>query len=270
MKQKRPEIITLTPTLAAELLEHNTLNRPLSQPHVERIAKQILDGKWRFNGDTIKVAETGDVLDGQHRLWAVIEAKKPVDTILVRNIEREAFATIDTLRKPRSGSDVLALNGATHYRATAAAALQWLVRWQRNAIEDYKAPQFRVENSDIEAAYAAHPGIIRAVERAHQVRNVGNPSIIGFFYYVLTNRNPDLAERMMTTLENPAGVAVTDPFFRLRAYFLSDHHKRKEPIVSIANMIKATNAAHRGQKIQVLNWKHQGEKREMFPDLSVK
>lgn len=270
IKVKRPEIITLTPDMATKLLEHNTLNRPLSQPHVERIAKQIVEGKWRFNGDTIKVSDDGNVLDGQHRLWAIIEAKKPVETILVRGIERDAFATIDTVRKPRSGSDVLALNGATHHRPATAAALQWLIRWQRNCIEEYKAPKWRVENSDIEAAFATHPGIVNAVDRANKVRNVGNPGIIGFFYYVLTNRNAELAERMMATLENPAGVGVTDPFFKLRAYFLSDHHKRKEPIVTIANMIKAANAAHRGQKIQVLNWKHQGERREFFPELAVK
>lgn len=264
-----PRRITLTPDMATQLLESNGMNRPLSDVHVQRIAGQIKTGKWRFNGDTIKVAEGGDVLDGQHRLWAVIEAKQAVDTIIIYGIAREAFATVDTLRKPRSGADVLALCGASHYRNTISMALSWLLRWQRGVLETYKAPQNRIENSDIEEAFAAHPGIVRAAERAHRIRSLANPSIMTFLYYVMVNRNAVLAERMMDTLENPAGVRVSDPFFRLRAYFTADHHRRKEPLVTIALTIKAANAAKLDKKIEVLNWKHQGERVEAFPVLDI-
>lgn len=268
-KPRDLERLTISPELATTLLEHNRLNRPLNDQHVQRIARQIIDDKWRFNGDTIKIAEGGDVLDGQHRLWAVIEAKKPIETILVRGVAREAFATIDTLRKPRSGSDILALAGATRYRNHASSALSWLLRWQRNCLEDYKAPHNKIENSDIETAFANNPGIIRAVERAAGLRSLANPAIMGFFYYILTNRNAELAERLMVTLETPAGIGVTDPFFRLRAYFLADHNKRKEPLVTIALAIKAANAAERNVKINVLSWKNQGKNPEAFPTLDV-
>jgi hypothetical protein len=255
------ELITVTPEKATELLEHNRLNRPL--------AAQIIAGKWRFNGDTIKIAATGDVLDGQHRLWAVIEAKRPIDTLIVYGVEREAFATIDTLRKVRSGGDVLSLNGASRYRNIMASALQWLVRWQRGVLPEWKSPQNKIENSDIEGAYADNPGIVNAVERAVALRTVANPSLLGFFYYVLASRNEELAERMMQTLENPAGVGVNDPFFRLRSYFISDHQKQKIPLVSIALCVKAANAAHAKRPVQNLTWKNQGKTLEPFPTLAV-
>src|SRR5216683_3522813 len=124
-KSETPQIVTITPEMAMNLLEHNTLNRPLNDQHVQRISRQIIDGKWRFNGDTIKIADTNDVLDGQHRLWAVIEAKKPIETIIVYGIARDAFATIDTLRKPRSFADVVALNGTARHRNYVASALTW-------------------------------------------------------------------------------------------------------------------------------------------------
>lgn len=263
------QTITLTPEKATELLEHNQLNRPLSDQHVKRIAAQIISGKWRFNGDTIKIASTGDVLDGQHRLWAVIEAKKAVDTVLVRGIDREAFSTIDTLRKPRSGSDVIALSGHPRHRQITAMALTWLLRWQKKCLEDYKAPQHRIENSDIEQAFADNAGILRAVEEAQKLRGLANASLLAFFYYVLTNRNPDLAERLLTTLHNPAGVALSDPFFRLRSYFTNNTERRKEPLITIALMIKAANAAHLEQKMQTLSWKSQGNSPEAFPILKV-
>lgn len=269
-KTKAPEITIVTPEMAMQLLEYNTLNRPVSDIHVARITRQIIEDKWRFNGDTIKIASTGDVLDGQHRLWAIVNSKKSVETIIVRGIAREAFATIDTVRKMRSGSDTLALNGAARYRSVTATALMWLIRWQRGVIEKYRAPENKVENSDIEQAFAENPGMERAVERAMALRRLCNPSLMAFLFYILTNRNTELAERMMTTLENPAGVGINDPFFRLRSYFVNrDYdHKVKDPLVTIALTIKAVNAAHEGKKIQTLSWKSQGKNPEAFPELN--
>lgn len=268
-KSDKLEVITLTPARATELLEHNTMNRPIGDQHVKRIAQQIIDGKWMFNGDSIKISSDGEVVDGQHRLWACITAEKPIETVIVYGVAREAFATVDTLRKPRSGADILALNGAARYRNIAASALQWLIRWQSGHITEWRDPKYRVENSDVERAYVAHPGIMRAVERAVMLRSIGNPSIIGFFYYVLSNKAPELADRMMDTLADPSGVSVNDPYFRLRAYFTGDHLKAKQPLMSIALMIKATNAAKNGQKVQVLNWRNQGKAAEDFPVLKA-
>lgn len=252
-----------------ELLEHNTLNRPIGDAHVHRIARQIVEKKWRYNGDTIKVSDNGEVLDGQHRLWAIIEAKTPVETLVVYGIARDAFATIDTIRRQRSGGDTLSLNGVGRHRNVAASALQWLIRWQRGSIADWRAPVNKIENSDIEDAWASHPTIMNAVDRAMHMRSLTNPSLMAFLYYVLSNRNADLAERMMKTLEEPGPISLTDPFYKLREYFLADHHKRKEPLTTIALAIKAANAAHRNASIQVLRWNNQGITAEAFPTLDV-
>lgn len=266
--KEAPKIVRITPEDAVAMLEMNDSNRPLNDQHVKRIARQIADGKWKFNGDTIKIAVTNDILDGQHRLWAIIEAKTAVETIVVRGIEADAFATIDTLRKPRSGSDVLALLGASRQRSTISVALQWLTRWQRKCLETYRAPQNRIENSDIEQAYRDNPGIVRAAEAATRLRGLANPGIIAFFYFVLTNRNPDLAERMLHTLENPAGVGINDPFFRLRSYFTSDK-ARKDPLTTIVYMIKAANAAYENKEVKALSWRNQGSFAEPMPTLNV-
>lgn len=263
------KIITITPEKAMQLLERNNINRPLNDQHVKRIARQITDGKWRFNGDTIKIATTNDVLDGQHRLWAIIEAKTPVDTIIVEGIEREAFATIDTLRKPRSFADIVALNGTSRHRNYIASALTWLIRWQSGVIETYKAPENRVENSDIETAFAQNPGIVRAVEECHKARGIGSTAIIAFLYYVIFNRNEKLAERMIDTLADPAGIGVNDPFFRFRAYLAADHRRPKDALTTIALGIKAANAAYENKKIQTLSWKSQGKSPEAFPTLDI-
>lgn len=247
------EIITVTPEMAVQILERNELNRPLNDQHVHRIARQITEGKWKFNGDTIKVADDHSVVDGQHRLWACIEAKQSIETVIVYGVDKDAFSTIDTLRKPRSGSDVIALAGTLKYRNHVAAALGWLVRHQKGVIPTFTQPQNKVENSDIEAAFAKHPGIVRAVERCAVLRGLVNPGLVAFAYYIALDRNGVLAERMINTLVDPAGVSINDPFFRLRSYFTSDHHRRKEAVMTIALMIKALNAARHNKKIAALS-----------------
>lgn len=259
----------VTPELAAELLEHNQLNRPLSDVHVQRIARLIKAGKWKLNGDSIKISLEGDVLDGQHRLWAIIEAKVPVETVLVRGIAREAFATIDTIRRSRSGADTLAINGVGRQRQGMAAALTWLLRWQRGVMETYRAPINRIENSDIEEAFEHHPKIAHAVEVCTQLRRLCNVGILSFLYYIFANRNPEIADRMIETMKNPAGVGINDPFFRLRQYFTSDHHMKKDGLVTIALAIKAANAAHQGREVGGLRWTNQGKTAEEFPELEI-
>jgi hypothetical protein len=255
--------------MATQLLDSNNLNRPISDQHVQRIAGQIREGKWRFNGDTIKISEDESVLDGQHRLWAVMESKTAVETILVRGLKREAFTTIDTIRRPRSGGDTIALSGIVLHRNQIAMALSWLLRWQRGVIHEYKAPQHRIENSDIEAAFTAHPGMARALEVASKVRAIANPAVIGFAYYAMANQNTEVAEKFIYVMRDPAGVGVNYPFFRLRSYFVTDRTHRKDPVMSIALIFKAANAVCEGREMQVLAWRSQGEKPEAFPILKL-
>lgn len=267
-KAERLAVTEITPEMAAELLELNQNNRPLSELHVKRIAAQIKAGKWQFNGDTIKIASSNDILDGQHRLWAVIEAKKPIKTVIVRNVDKEAFTTIDTIRKTRTAGDTLATLGQEVYRTVAGSAYQWFLRWQRGIVPVYRAPGNRIENSDIEEAFRDHPRMIEAVIKAKRVHRIGNPAVIGAMYYVIHNRDPDIADRMLEILEEPEKGGLSNPFFKLRAYFLSDKDRRKDPIMTIALIIKAANAAHSGKKLEILVWRNQGKRAEAFPELS--
>ncbi len=262
--------ILLTPEMATELLNHNGLNRPVSDPHVRRLVDQIKRGLWQFNGDTIKVSDAGEILDGQHRCWACVEAAMPIETIVVKGIPRAAFATVDTLRKPRGAADILSLNGVTAHRREAAVALTWLVRWQRKPPTLASGSGQRVENSEIEAAYAHHPNIVQAAQVATPcVRGFVSPGLIAFIYYIFSNRDHDLAERFIKTLESPAGLPISDPFFKFRQYLVSGNKERKKTAqVVIAMAIKAANAAHAGKKIESLMWKNSGAKPEIFPKIA--
>lgn len=100
----------ITPAQAERYLEHNTTNRPMRQKHVDKLASDITEGRWRLNGSTIVFNGDGTLLDGQHRLAAVIKSGAPVELVVVRGVSKAAMATIDAniTRKP---SDVAAMRG---------------------------------------------------------------------------------------------------------------------------------------------------------------
>lgn len=255
------------------MLEKNKHNRPLSQLHVKRLAHEIAAGRWQYNGDTIKIANNDAVLDGQHRLWAVIEANKAINTLVVNGIEPEAFTTIDTLRKHRTFSDIVGMCGTMRNRNIIATALMWLIRWERGTlpIGNFKAPEARIENTDIDAALRNHPNIVQAVEKTACIRRCGNHGVLACFYYVLCcHDREDLAENMVSILEDPSGTPLTNGFYLLRSYLQGRDRQRLDHRNTFAIAIKAANAVANRKRPEALSWKSQGRHPEAFPVLDIK
>ena len=107
------EMTTITPPMAALLLGNNGANRKLNKRHVDFLADQIKSGKWQKNGQTIVIAKDGTLMDGQHRLNAIVAANVPADIGLCTGAPKVAMATIDN-GKPRSAYDVLTMEKCTH------------------------------------------------------------------------------------------------------------------------------------------------------------
>lgn len=117
----KAQLEIITPAIAQRLLEANPKNRPVSEYTVERYADDIINGRWKQNGQSIIVSSDGELLDGQHRLSAIIKAAKPLGLLVVRNVDPDSFDTIDS-GKARSVSDVLAIRGHANNHVLAGAA----------------------------------------------------------------------------------------------------------------------------------------------------
>ena len=120
----------VTPNMATEWLEQNKRNRHIRQSHVDDLAQEIKSGLWKFDGATIRFDTEGNILDGQHRLWAVIESGLSIDTFVVLGLESDVFAVIDT-GIVRTGADVLSrLDMTPQERRTASTAVAWIMRYR--------------------------------------------------------------------------------------------------------------------------------------------
>lgn len=109
-KSPDPEVVTITPEEAISICEeYNGFNRPVDWNIVHYYASQMKEGLWQINGEAIILSDQGELLDGQHRLYACVEAGVPFRTILVKGISKEAFKTINTGKK-RTGRDIFTIN----------------------------------------------------------------------------------------------------------------------------------------------------------------
>lgn len=91
---------------AQKILAGNTANRPLSITAVKKLEQIIKNGEWLFNGDTIRIAKDLTLIDGQHRLQAVLNTNISINTSILLNANKNIFKTIDVGKK-RTISDMI-------------------------------------------------------------------------------------------------------------------------------------------------------------------
>ena len=112
------------PEEAKVILGGNTRNRRLRERTlVDSFARDMVNGNWRFTGDPIQIAPDGLLLNGQHRLHAIIRANVRLKFVVIRNVDPAAQDVMDT-GGTRSPGDVLTLRGLASGKQLAAAAGQ--------------------------------------------------------------------------------------------------------------------------------------------------
>ncbi len=95
--------VQLTPIHIEKLLEINTNNIPPVKTKINLYADYMINGRWMYNGDSIRVSKSGVLLDGQNRLMAAQKAKVNLVCDLIVGLEDEVFNTIDQGRTRQKG-----------------------------------------------------------------------------------------------------------------------------------------------------------------------
>ncbi|MFD8391057.1 hypothetical protein ACFV2N_18110 [Streptomyces sp. NPDC059680] len=93
-------LVLIGPALAKILLKRNRKNRSQREATVGDYLRDIQSGTWGLNGETIKFARTGDLLDVQHRLEVIVKASVAMETFIVVGPAPETQATMDAGRPP--------------------------------------------------------------------------------------------------------------------------------------------------------------------------
>ncbi len=114
---------TITPELAAKLLEKNiSNNRNIKASVVEKYYQDMSSGNWKLS-DALKFDKHGNLIDGQHRLHAIIKFNRPVDFLVVENYDTESAQYLDIGSK-RTVKDIADLQGKTDFTVLTGSVLR--------------------------------------------------------------------------------------------------------------------------------------------------
>jgi len=173
------EWVTVEPADAERWLQNNDANRGLRARAVNAYARDMEHGKWMLTGESVKFDRHGNLLDGQHRLSAIVQSGQPPRLLIVSGIDPAVRTVIDT-GAVRTGGDALriaGLGGGNPYALASAARL--LVLWHSGRLVTMTSGmrgEDRATHSEIVDMVTHRPDLLDAVhESTRDYQRIGIP-----------------------------------------------------------------------------------------------
>lgn len=242
----------ITPQIAARMLEANTNNRPARDGLVQSYAEDMRAGRWQTNGDAIRFNVDGQLIDGQHRLFAIIRSGLTIPSLVIRNLGNAAFQTIDGGATRKAG-DILNMMDVKNANTVASVA-RMSILYTSGQIQ-----QRRVSRTAIVEFVEAHPYI---AEAAHISRPAGrgghlNAAPVSAIIFLANERRyyDDEIASFLEGIVEGAGLERGDPRLALREWSVNErmrNHGKLNTIVTFAAVARAWNAYAKGERLIVI------------------
>ena len=258
----KSEIKTITPAIAREMVKTNIgHNRTASQSHVTHLAQQMRAGQWMLNGAAIIIDEQGNVIDGQHRLLAVIKSSCAIASLVISGVESDSFMTIDTGKK-RSPGNILQISGIKN-GTVAASAVTGVINYRRamtsnggdgGSLNSY----IRGSTQDLVAEYNTNPDVYAAaIKVGGKLKKICRPSVSSTLYAlaVLEAGHPmDRVDLFWAKMLDGSNLTKNDPILLFRNRLIDNRNSKAKLNLADQLMIgiKAWNAHISGKSIALL------------------
>ena len=177
-----------------------------------------LKGRWKITGHGISLDPDGNVLDGQHRLMAIIAYGFPVETIVVIGIEPGAQQYMDTGRS-RKISDILKMFDGVKNAGRTVATVRFLNVFDRGFLQPGNLDDCREVIKEYKKQFEWISGV-----------KPGQAPRTALFYapLVWAHRNglPDEAEMFLQEMSTLEGLSAGSPVLALK--HILDNRKLKD------------------------------------------
>lgn len=244
-------VVEVSPEMARKWLERNIGNRPASPKHVAKLESAIRGGKWKMTGDPIRFSKSGKLIDGQHRLQAILNSGETVTCVVMRDLEDEIFDVLDS-GKGRQKSDVLFIELGLPVETckVLASSAGWVL--------DYEHGQYgfngRAEKAEVLEFVQSNPQLIYSAEYAQALPHQSPVprSIAAMFHFYACRRSQVSVERFLERFMVGAVDGANDNLLHLRNKCFNAKVARR-PLSRtevIGQMIKIWNAEQRGKPIK--------------------
>lgn len=240
----------VTPDRAKHWLANMKNDRPFSSNTAAMYAEVMRRNEWKFNGDPVRLNTEGKLMDGQHRMHAIVNSGKAQKMLIVSGLDSSVFDTIDVGKK-RSAGDLLGIAGYTHGIPLASATRALLI-YESGALwaeQTAKLIDYQPTGKQIVAYVHDNPEVYECVRNIYNVHNYATrlvaPSAIGLAYILAHRHSKSKAEQFINGFVGNEPTERTDARWVAREYM---SRQRNEAAVHKltsnqmqAVMIKAAN-----------------------------
>lgn len=256
-------IMRITPEIAREMMKLNTKNRKLDKRNALLLRDAILQGEWYMNGEAIIFAADGSLLNGQHRLWAIIASEAAVDVLVVRGVDPASFKTLDSGRARRAG-EVLAMDGEKNSNRVAAA-VQALLAFVDASGRLYGGSCANGRKATPSTCYRIldrHPGIRDSVREMHR-SSLYHSQHAAMLHYLFSRVSSQVAQAFADVLAS-GHPDIGRPFVIFRETLVRTPVCSENRVSCAAKAIKAFNAELCGDRPKMFKFLP----KEEFPTIS--
>ena len=263
----KTEVRKVNKATAEMMLKKNYSNRKLTMSNVRFLSRQMKEGKWLFDGQPIRFDEFGRLLDGQHRLNAIIHSDTEQEFLIVSGIPSDSFKVMDT-GKNRSGGDALSILGVEYANYVSATAR--LVIKHKKGSYSVTGSESKISNTDVVEWYENNKEVVEVAKKSYDLykafSKVLSMSYIMYLIYVFSEKNVIEAELFIDELCYGTNIDRKSPSNVLRRVLISDKMSKSSMSANHKNAIifKAWNAFRMKKSISILRY---NKETENFPIL---
>jgi hypothetical protein len=251
--------IDVNPVVAQRILKDNICNRKVSEKVVNMYAKDMMEGRWKVNtGDTIRISKTNRLLDGQHRLLAIIKSNKTIEFTFAYNIEDSVFDVIDT-NKTRSKNDVFTIEGIPNSSHASSIINAYLSFKKGNSTNEGKSST-GITNTIVLEEYKSNPehwqDVVKfSVKIYNSFAKILPLATIGSFYALFYDINPINAREFFNQVGTGENI-TNNSISLLRKVLLNDKISSRKIVVRHKNalIIKSWNAFRKNEQFKSLRF----------------
>ncbi|MBO1076761.1 hypothetical protein [Roseomonas marmotae] len=205
------QIETIDAEAASRYLSMGPLPRQTSDAHVQALAADMSRGRWITNAQPICFSAAGRLLDGQHRLLAVVAAGTTIEAPVVHGLPEDAYTTYDGHQRRSAAADDPESGFGDQALATAMANLLWRYERRTEGVQ-YK----RASATEIREILTQHPRLVALRGFARKMVQFGRSSVMGYGAYVIEREDPQLGSIFLNALVTGADLAAGHPILVLR------------------------------------------------------
>lgn len=260
----RVSIRKVTPSIAQTWLDSNEeKQRHLIPAKLSQFVKDMSEGRWHENGESIIFNIKGGLMDGQHRLHAIVKTGITLhECCVVTDVNPNAFISIDTGAN-RTGRSIMEMHGQKNAAMKASTCRQIALFKEYGAHPGMgNTEKMPMTNALLLAALESEDAVQEVVEAVLKhpcAMRFIPPSHLCFFMWRLRGSLYEKAKQFLNDLDKGECLAKTNPVLSLRRKLFEAPRALSRscsytPAAKWVFLTKAWNAYVTNTPLMVLKW----------------